>query len=85
MTDACALPLDHLLLELHSHEEELRAWLDSSESNALLFAKDPVAALRAANLGLSEERILELEAVLRDIAQKLGSAPGDVPRSTRSA
>jgi hypothetical protein len=74
MTETCALPLDRLLLELRRHEDQLRAWLDFSEENAILFVKNPAAALRAANLGMSEETIAEFEEVLRSLENKLGSA-----------
>lgn len=74
MTETCALPLDRLLLELRRHEDQLRAWLDFSEANAVLFVKDPTAALRAANLGLSEETIAEFDEVLRSLENKLGSS-----------
>lgn len=78
MTETCALPLDRLLLELRRHEDQLRAWLDFSEANAVLFVKDPAAALRAANLGMSEETIAEFEEVLQSLQSKLGSAaPAD--------
>lgn len=74
MTKPCALPVDRLLLELHKHEDQLRAWLDFSEANAVLFVKNPVAALRAANLGMSEETIAEFEETLRALESKLSSA-----------
>lgn len=73
MTEMCALPVDWLLLELRKHEDQLRAWLDFSEANAVLFVKNPAAALRAANLGMSEEAIEEFEEVLRSLESKLGS------------
>ncbi|MGE5324024.1 MAG: hypothetical protein ACM3SW_14235, partial [Actinomycetota bacterium] len=73
-TEMCALPVDRLLLELRRHEDQLRAWLDFSEANAVLFVQNPAAALRAANLGMSEETIAEFEEVLRALESKLGSA-----------
>ena len=85
MQNACALPVDHLLLELRRHEPQLRAWMNSSEANAVLFVQDPPAALRAANLGISEDTILELEQVLREISERLDAAPETVARGSRTA
>jgi hypothetical protein len=75
MMQTCALPVDRLLLELRKHEAQLRAWMARSEDNAVLFVKDPPAALRAANLGMPEETIVEFESVLQEIARRLNMAP----------
>jgi hypothetical protein len=79
------LPVDRLLVELRKHEAKLRAWMDLSEDNAALFVRNPPAALRAANLGIREETILELEILLQDIARKLNEAPAQNLSSPRSA
>jgi hypothetical protein len=71
MLETCAWPVDQLLFELRKHEKKLRAWIDRSEANAVLFVQDPAAALRAANLGMAEDTILEFEQVLQAIEAKL--------------
>ena len=65
---------DHLLHELNVHEEQLNAWLNSSPANASLFIEDPVAALRAANLGIPERILQELKETMNALAEKLGAA-----------
>lgn len=62
---------DHLLQELNLHEEQLKAWLNSSPANAILFIADPVAALRAANLGIPESMLQELKETMNALAEKL--------------
>jgi hypothetical protein len=60
-----------LMGKLARREHALQQWLQHSEANAHWFRRDPIAALRAANLGIEEEVLLELESVTRAIAQKL--------------
>ncbi|HEX7289119.1 MAG TPA: hypothetical protein VF532_23245 [Candidatus Angelobacter sp.] len=60
-----------LMSKLARREHALQQWLQRSEANARWFRRDPIAALRAANLGIEEEVLLELESVMRAIAQKL--------------
>jgi hypothetical protein len=62
---------DRLLEELNRHEQQLNIWLDSAPANAILFLEDPVAALRAANLGISENMLEELQQTMEAIARKL--------------
>lgn len=62
---------DPLLLALQNCETRLSKWVHGSETNARLFASDPVAALRAAGLGLEETLLSELESVMTGIADKL--------------
>jgi hypothetical protein len=62
---------DRLLEELNRHEQQLNSWLDLAPANAVLFIEDPVAALRAANLGISENMLAELEHTMREIIRKL--------------
>jgi hypothetical protein len=71
MLETCAWPVDQLLFELRKHEDKLRAWIDRSEANAVLFVQDPAAALRAADIGMPEDTIVEFEQVLHDIEAKL--------------
>jgi hypothetical protein len=63
---------DRLVEALQSCEPQLRTWLDSSSVNSLWFLTDPIGALRAANLGIKEELLLELEATIKSLAEKLG-------------
>jgi hypothetical protein len=63
----CTLPVGQLLLELRKYQDELRAWVDLSEANSLLFVQDPATALRVADLGISEDLIVEVEEALREI------------------
>lgn len=65
---------DHLVQELNRHEEQLNAWLNSSPANATLFIENPVAALRAANLGIPESILQEFEETMNALAEKLGAA-----------
>ena len=65
---------DHLVRELRLHEEQLNEWLNSSPANAILFIEDPVAALRAADLGISESMLQELEETMNALVEKLGAA-----------
>ncbi|PYP92598.1 MAG: hypothetical protein DMG65_03630 [Candidatus Angelobacter sp. Gp1-AA117] len=60
-----------LLAQLYACEEQLHAWLDRSEENAAFFTADPVAAMRAANIGMDEEALQELASVLAGIQRKL--------------
>jgi hypothetical protein len=65
---------DRMLQELNRHETQLNTWLNSSPTNVILFIEDPVAALRAANLGISETILGELQETMNGIAQKLACA-----------
>lgn len=65
---------DRLLQELSSHEKDLGVWLNSAPENAILFVQDPVAALRAANLGIAETLLQELEQTMVGIMRKLAAA-----------
>ncbi|HST77575.1 MAG TPA: hypothetical protein VLN58_03715 [Verrucomicrobiae bacterium] len=65
---------DRMLQELNRHESRLNNWLSSSPNNVILFIENPVAALRAANLGISETILGELQETMNGIVQKLASA-----------
>jgi hypothetical protein len=76
MEDICThaqIGTDRLLLELASCEAKLNAWIRSSAVNAELFSKDPVAAMRAANLGLPEDVLEDLASVIESLAKKLSA------------
>lgn len=63
--------LDLLLHELTRKESELDQWIRASDTNAIWFRKDPVGAMRAANLGIDEKILKELERVTAAIAHKI--------------
>lgn len=65
---------DVLLLELANCEGKLNAWIRASAVNAELFAKDPVSAMRAANLGIQEDVLEDLAIVIESISKKLHDA-----------
>jgi len=65
---------DHVMQELQRCEPALHAWLAESPLNADQLVRDPVGALRAANLGMDEAVLLELEATMRMIVRKLDAA-----------
>jgi hypothetical protein len=63
--------IDPLVQALLDCESRLSAWLNESELNTDLFRRDPLAALRAANLGLDEGLLGDLEETVTGIALKL--------------
>jgi len=65
--------LGSLLNELTAREPQLNQWLERSAMNARWFRKDPIAALRAANLGFNESMLKELETITASIAERLRS------------
>ena len=65
---------DRMLQELNRHETQLNTCLNSSPNNVILFIEDPVAALRVANLGISETTLGELQETMNGIVQKLAFA-----------
>lgn len=62
---------DGLLEALNIHEAQLRLWLNSSPANSLLFRDDPVGALRAADIGISEKLLAELQQIVTALRRKL--------------
>jgi hypothetical protein len=62
---------DRLLRALFECEERLHDWLETSTQNALWFARDPIGAIRAANIGMDEQALSALEAVAAGIAGKM--------------
>lgn len=65
--------LGSLLNELTAREPQLNQWLERSAMNARWFRKDPIAALRAANIGFNESMLKELETITASIALRLRS------------
>jgi hypothetical protein len=65
---------DPLMQALHNCESRLRAWLNECDLNAELFRRDPLTAIRAANLGIDEDLLTELEDALTGIALRIGLA-----------
>lgn len=66
--------VDRLLRELSSKEHLLVEWITTSERNGRWFAADPVSAIRAANLGIDDHILLQLEMITGSIAKKLRGA-----------
>lgn len=62
---------DQLLQALRKCDDQLNVWLRKSPANACLFVEDPLAAMKAANPDMDFHVMLELEAVLSEIARKL--------------
>jgi hypothetical protein len=65
---------DPLLRELNRTERKLNRWLRGSSQNAVQLVENPVSALRAADIGISEETLRDLELVINGILEKLASA-----------
>jgi hypothetical protein len=64
---------DPLVQALLSCESRLNTWFNESELNADLFWRDPLAAMRTANLGVDEHLLEELEATVIRIVLKFKS------------
>lgn len=62
-----------MMQELQRCETGLRAWLDRSTANAEWLVRDPVGALRAANLGMDQAVLEELDATMKMIAMKISA------------
>jgi hypothetical protein len=63
--------VDPLLQALLDCEDRLTSWLCESVHNAEFFRRDPLVAIRAANLGIDEGLLGELEETVTGIALKL--------------
>jgi hypothetical protein len=63
--------VDPLVQALLACESQLTAWLSESEHNVELFRREPLAAIRAANLGIDESLLGELEETVTGITIKL--------------
>ena len=66
-----AIQSEHLLHALRQCGDQLDMWISESQANACLFIQDPAAAMQAAAPDLDLDVMLELEAVLCGLAQKL--------------
>jgi hypothetical protein len=64
---------EQLLHALRQCGDQLALWISKSPANACLFIEDPAAAMEAATASsnLDLDTMLELEAVLTGLAQKL--------------
>ncbi|HXA83501.1 MAG TPA: hypothetical protein VNZ47_00395 [Candidatus Dormibacteraeota bacterium] len=71
---------EQLLQALRQCGDQLALWISKSPANACLFIEDPAAAIEAAtaSANLDLHTMLELEAVLTGLAQKL-----DLPVTVR--
>ena len=75
-----AIQSERLLQALEQCGDQLDTWISRSHANACLFIEDPAAAMQAAGPQLDLDVMLELEAVLSGLAQKL-----DLPLRPESA
>jgi len=66
--------VERLLRELSARETDLIQWIQSSERNTRWFTADPMSAIRAANLGIDERTLDQLELITLSIAKKLRNA-----------
>jgi predicted component of type VI protein secretion system len=62
---------DPLIQALLDCETRLRAWINESALNADLFRRDPLTAIRTANVGVDERLLSEFEETVTRIALKL--------------
>lgn len=62
---------DPLIQALLDCELRLRAWINESAPNADLFRRDPLTAIRTANVGVDERLLSEFEETVTGIALKL--------------
>jgi hypothetical protein len=65
-------PPDRLMQELQRCEVRLNAWLGQSAANAHWLVRDPVGALRAAQVDMDEQLLAELDATMKMITEKIG-------------
>lgn len=65
---------DPLVQALIDSESRLKAWLKESELNSDLLRRDPIGAIRAANLGIDPALSSALEQLMLGIARKLNAA-----------
>ena len=75
MAEFSAHQNDRLLQALTLHEPELNRWLNSAPANRIFFLEDPVSAVRAAGLGISEELLREFQELMNGILDKLWACP----------
>ena len=66
-----AIQSDLLLLALRQCGDQLDMWISESPANACMFIEDPTTAMQVAGPDLDLDVMLELEAVLSGLAQKL--------------
>lgn len=69
--DISRVRVEQLMLDLAAKEQHLVEWIQISETNARWFATDPMSAIRAANLGLDDHVLQQLELITLSIARKL--------------
>ena len=62
---------DPLIQALLDCESRLQAWINESASNADLFRRDPLVAIRSANVGVDERLLSEFEETVTRIARKI--------------
>jgi hypothetical protein len=72
---------EQLLQALSQCDDQLDRWISKSQQNAVLLMEDPMAAMHAAAADLDNDVMLELEAVLSGLAQKLDMPISPLPNS----
>jgi len=72
---------EQLLQALSQCDDQLDRWISKSHANAVLLLEDPMAAMHAAAADLDHDVMLELEAVLSGLAQKLDMPISPLPNS----
>jgi hypothetical protein len=72
---------EQLLQALSQCDDQLDRWISKSQENAVLLMEDPMAAMHAAAADLDHDVMLELEAVLSGLAQKLDMPISPLPNS----
>ena len=66
--------MERLMQDLAAKEHLLLDWIHASERNTRWFATDPMSAIRAANLGIDDHVLQQLELITLSIARKLREA-----------
>lgn len=66
--------VDPLIQALLDCESRLTDWLNASQVNAEWFRRDPLTAMRAANLGMDEGLLCDMEEMMAKIALKFRAA-----------
>jgi hypothetical protein len=64
---------DPLIQALLDCESRLTLWLNECALNTEFFLRDPLGAMRTANLGMDEGLLSDLEATMTGITRKLGA------------
>jgi hypothetical protein len=69
--DLARANIEQVMEDLAAKEEQLVGWIQASDRNTRWFATDPISAIRAANLGIDDDVLHQLELITLSIARKL--------------